>query len=164
IQVVDHIIPVTTKGRPQVATRIKSSIEVAMETKKQRTCGYCKEKGHYSSGCKKRKSTMLGGLTAKGIASIATPSSSAQEFKLLSITSASAFLELLFYQLSSVIYKCVYPIESSVKHLLNRVKRLFLQILELLSFHILERNIEYPRALLYRSIAQVMRTTTKRIV
>ncbi|GKB25922.1 hypothetical protein Tco_0865323 [Tanacetum coccineum] len=52
IPVLDPIVPVTTNGRPNVVTRIKLSIEVAMDKKKQRTCGYCKEKGHYSSGCK----------------------------------------------------------------------------------------------------------------
>ena len=51
----DPTIPVKTKGRPRVATRIKSGIEVAKETKKQRTCSYCGGKGHYITGCQQKK-------------------------------------------------------------------------------------------------------------
>ncbi|XP_061343800.1 protein FAR1-RELATED SEQUENCE 5-like [Gastrolobium bilobum] len=44
---------VKTKGRPRVASRIKSSVE--MSTKQQRTCSYCQGKGHYKTGCQKLK-------------------------------------------------------------------------------------------------------------
>ncbi|XP_061373449.1 protein FAR1-RELATED SEQUENCE 5-like [Gastrolobium bilobum] len=47
---------VKTKGRPRVASRIKSSME--MSTKQQRTCSYCQGKGHYKTGCQKLKVTI----------------------------------------------------------------------------------------------------------
>ncbi|XP_061360344.1 protein FAR1-RELATED SEQUENCE 5-like [Gastrolobium bilobum] len=43
---------VKTKGRPKVASRIKSSIELA--AKQQKTCSYCREKGHNKTSCKKK--------------------------------------------------------------------------------------------------------------
>ncbi|XP_061359450.1 protein FAR1-RELATED SEQUENCE 5-like [Gastrolobium bilobum] len=43
---------VKTKGRPKVASRIKSSIELA--AKQQKTCSYCREKGHNKTSCKKQ--------------------------------------------------------------------------------------------------------------
>ncbi|KAK2975912.1 hypothetical protein RJ640_000396 [Escallonia rubra] len=55
ISIRDPTAPFKTKGRPKVATRLKSSIELAKEEKKQRTCAYCHEKGHYRTGCAKRK-------------------------------------------------------------------------------------------------------------
>ncbi|KAK2993400.1 hypothetical protein RJ640_012641, partial [Escallonia rubra] len=55
ISIRDHDAPIETKGRPKVATRLKSSIELAKEEKKQRTCAYCHGKGHYRTGCAKRK-------------------------------------------------------------------------------------------------------------
>ncbi|KAK2986172.1 hypothetical protein RJ640_006207, partial [Escallonia rubra] len=55
ISIRDPTAPVKTKGRPKVATRLKSSIELAKEEKKQRTCAYCHGKGHYRTGCAKRK-------------------------------------------------------------------------------------------------------------
>ncbi|KAK2976484.1 hypothetical protein RJ640_002934 [Escallonia rubra] len=55
ISIRDPVAPVKTKGRPKVATRLKSSIELAKEEKKQRTCAYCHGKGHYRTGCAKRK-------------------------------------------------------------------------------------------------------------
>ncbi|KAK2981152.1 hypothetical protein RJ640_013474, partial [Escallonia rubra] len=55
ISICDPATPVKTKGRPNVATRLKSSIELTKEEKKQRTCAYCHGKGHYQTGCAKRK-------------------------------------------------------------------------------------------------------------
>ncbi|KAK2972450.1 hypothetical protein RJ640_003876, partial [Escallonia rubra] len=55
ISIRDPNAPVKTKGRPKVATRLKSSIELAKEEKKQRTCAYYHGKGHYRTGCAKRK-------------------------------------------------------------------------------------------------------------
>ncbi|XP_061359028.1 protein FAR1-RELATED SEQUENCE 7-like [Gastrolobium bilobum] len=46
-----HVI--RAKGRPRVASHIKSSLE--MSTKQQRTCSYCQGKGHYKTGCPKQK-------------------------------------------------------------------------------------------------------------
>ena len=45
--------PVKTKGRPTQVDRIKAGIEISQEKgiKKQRTCGFCKEKGHYITSC-----------------------------------------------------------------------------------------------------------------
>ncbi|GKB26514.1 FAR1-related sequence 5-like protein [Tanacetum coccineum] len=51
ISVRDPEVPVTTKGRPKEATRIKSSLEAP----KKRRCSYCKELGHYQTACKKKK-------------------------------------------------------------------------------------------------------------
>ncbi|KAL7589965.1 hypothetical protein Lser_V15G37917 [Lactuca serriola] len=39
------------KGRPKLASRIKSSLE----TPKKRTCSYCQRLGHYATSCSKRK-------------------------------------------------------------------------------------------------------------
>ncbi|KAK2995203.1 hypothetical protein RJ640_000508 [Escallonia rubra] len=55
ISIRDPAAPIKTKGRPKVATRLKYSIELAKEEKKQRTCAYCHGKGHYRTGCVKRK-------------------------------------------------------------------------------------------------------------
>ncbi|KAK2976094.1 hypothetical protein RJ640_009526 [Escallonia rubra] len=55
ISIRDPAAPIKTKGRPKVATRLKSSIELAKEEKTQRTCAYCHGKGHYRTGCAKRK-------------------------------------------------------------------------------------------------------------
>ncbi|KAK2976731.1 hypothetical protein RJ640_018204 [Escallonia rubra] len=54
ISIRDPAAPVKTKGRPKVATRLKSSIELTKEEKKQRTCAYCHGKSHYRTGCAKR--------------------------------------------------------------------------------------------------------------
>ncbi|GJZ35995.1 FAR1-related sequence 5-like protein [Tanacetum coccineum] len=51
ITVRDPQVPITTKGRPKEATRIKSSLEAP----KKRRCSYCKQLGHYQSACKKKK-------------------------------------------------------------------------------------------------------------
>ncbi|KAK2976705.1 hypothetical protein RJ640_013961, partial [Escallonia rubra] len=40
--------------KPRDAQRLKSSIELVKEEKKQRTCAYCHGKGHYRTGCAKR--------------------------------------------------------------------------------------------------------------
>ncbi|XP_021971456.1 protein FAR1-RELATED SEQUENCE 5-like [Helianthus annuus] len=55
ISIRDPLAPVNTKGRPKNATRIKSSLEAP----KKRTCSYCKGKGHYISGCLKKKEDAL---------------------------------------------------------------------------------------------------------
>ncbi|KAL6537544.1 hypothetical protein OROMI_026078 [Orobanche minor] len=55
ILVLDPINRVKTKGRPKVATRVKSSIEIYMDDKKKKRCGYCKGKGHNTTGCQQRK-------------------------------------------------------------------------------------------------------------
>ncbi|KAJ9550561.1 hypothetical protein OSB04_014606 [Centaurea solstitialis] len=52
ISIRDPIVQTKTKGRPKSASRIKSSIEVV---KKKKTCSYCKELGHYITGCPKKK-------------------------------------------------------------------------------------------------------------
>ena len=49
----DPTQPVKTKGRPKVASRIKSSIELS--TKQQKTCSYCQGKGHNKTGCQMLK-------------------------------------------------------------------------------------------------------------
>ncbi|KAK2989347.1 hypothetical protein RJ640_013528 [Escallonia rubra] len=59
ISIRDPAAPIKTKWRPKVATRLKYSIELAKEEKKQRTCAYCHGKGHYRTGCAKRKDTSL---------------------------------------------------------------------------------------------------------
>nr|GEU67190.1 protein FAR1-related sequence 5-like [Tanacetum cinerariifolium] len=53
----DPIIPVKTKGRPKVATRIKLGIKVVNDSKKKRTCSYCGGKGHHVTGCQKKKAS-----------------------------------------------------------------------------------------------------------
>ncbi|KAK2989936.1 hypothetical protein RJ640_013860, partial [Escallonia rubra] len=55
ISIRDLAAPIKTKGHPKVATTLKYSIELAKEEKKQRTCAYCHEKGHYRTSCAKRK-------------------------------------------------------------------------------------------------------------
>nr|KAJ0204889.1 hypothetical protein LSAT_V11C500273180 [Lactuca sativa] len=47
----DPLGPTTTKGRPKLASRIKSSLEAP----KKRTCSYCQGLGHYATSCSKRK-------------------------------------------------------------------------------------------------------------
>nr|KAJ0225756.1 hypothetical protein LSAT_V11C100006250 [Lactuca sativa] len=47
----DPLAPTNTKGRPKIASRIKSSLEVP----KKRTCSYCQGLGHYATSCSKRK-------------------------------------------------------------------------------------------------------------
>ncbi|XP_061359485.1 protein FAR1-RELATED SEQUENCE 5-like [Gastrolobium bilobum] len=49
----DPIHPIKTKGRPKVASRIKSGIELS--SKQQKTCSYCGGKGHNKTGCQKHK-------------------------------------------------------------------------------------------------------------
>ncbi|XP_023754910.1 protein FAR1-RELATED SEQUENCE 5-like [Lactuca sativa] len=51
LSVRDPLGPTTTKGRPKVASRIKSHLEAP----KKRTCSYCQGLGHYASSCSKRK-------------------------------------------------------------------------------------------------------------
>ncbi|XP_023763920.2 protein FAR1-RELATED SEQUENCE 5-like [Lactuca sativa] len=52
LSVRDPLGPSTTKGRPKVASRIRSSLEAP----KKRTCSYCQGLGHYTTSCSKRKS------------------------------------------------------------------------------------------------------------
>ena len=49
----DPIGPVTTKGRPRAASRLKSGFEDCIYQKevKHRRCGNCQELGHYRTGC-----------------------------------------------------------------------------------------------------------------
>ncbi|XP_023731549.1 protein FAR1-RELATED SEQUENCE 5-like [Lactuca sativa] len=47
----DPLGPTTTKGRPKLASRIKSSLEAP----KKRTCSYCQGLGQYATSCSKRK-------------------------------------------------------------------------------------------------------------
>ncbi|XP_061342039.1 protein FAR1-RELATED SEQUENCE 5-like [Gastrolobium bilobum] len=49
----DPMHPVKTKGRPKVASRLKSSIELI--SKQHKTCSYCGGKGHNKTSCEKRK-------------------------------------------------------------------------------------------------------------
>ncbi|KAK2971069.1 hypothetical protein RJ640_022624 [Escallonia rubra] len=65
ISIRDPAAPVKTKGRPKIATRLKSGLELAKEAKKQRTCSNCGVKGHNKSGCPKRKITDVGGDSAQ---------------------------------------------------------------------------------------------------
>ena len=51
ISVRDPQVLNSTKGRPKGATRNKSPLEEP----KKRTCSYCHEKGHYITGCPKKK-------------------------------------------------------------------------------------------------------------
>ncbi|CAI9272323.1 unnamed protein product [Lactuca saligna] len=51
LSVRDPLGPINTKGRPRVASRIKSSLEAP----KKRTCSYCQRLGHYATSCSKRK-------------------------------------------------------------------------------------------------------------
>nr|KAJ0192343.1 hypothetical protein LSAT_V11C800419870 [Lactuca sativa]KAJ0210957.1 hypothetical protein LSAT_V11C400218080 [Lactuca sativa] len=51
LSVRDPLGPTTTKGRPKIASRIKSSLEAP----KKRTCSYCQRLGHYATSCLKRK-------------------------------------------------------------------------------------------------------------
>ncbi|XP_076921248.1 protein FAR1-RELATED SEQUENCE 5-like [Bidens hawaiensis] len=51
ISIRDPQVKTNTKGRPKSATRIKSSLEAP----KKRACSYCKQPGHYISGCPKKK-------------------------------------------------------------------------------------------------------------
>ena len=51
ISIRDPQVPITTKGRPKRATRIKFPLEAP----KKRRCSYCKVLGHYRSACKKKK-------------------------------------------------------------------------------------------------------------
>ncbi|XP_061347848.1 protein FAR1-RELATED SEQUENCE 5-like [Gastrolobium bilobum] len=54
----DPIHPIKTKGRPKVASRIKSSLELSL--KQQKTCSYCGGKGHNKTGCQKHKMDVVG--------------------------------------------------------------------------------------------------------
>nr|KAJ0191387.1 hypothetical protein LSAT_V11C800445480 [Lactuca sativa] len=47
----DPLGPVTTKGHPKLASRIKSSLEAP----KKRKCSYCQGLGHYGTSCSKIK-------------------------------------------------------------------------------------------------------------
>nr|KAJ0186568.1 hypothetical protein LSAT_V11C900465330 [Lactuca sativa] len=47
----DPLGPVITKGRPKLASRIKSFLEAP----KKRTCSYYQGLGHYATSCSKRK-------------------------------------------------------------------------------------------------------------
>ncbi|XP_023769938.2 protein FAR1-RELATED SEQUENCE 5 [Lactuca sativa] len=51
LSVCDPLGPTTTKGRPKLTIRIKSSLEAP----KKRTCSYCQGFGHYATSCSKRK-------------------------------------------------------------------------------------------------------------
>ncbi|CAI9277452.1 unnamed protein product [Lactuca saligna] len=51
LSVRDPLGPTNTKGRPKIASRIKSSLEVP----KKRTRSYCQGLGHYATSCSKRK-------------------------------------------------------------------------------------------------------------
>ena len=51
LSVCDPLGPTTTKGRPKLASRIKSPLEAP----KKRTCSYCQGLGHYATSCSKRK-------------------------------------------------------------------------------------------------------------
>ncbi|XP_052627548.1 protein FAR1-RELATED SEQUENCE 5-like [Lactuca sativa] len=51
ISVRDPVGPTNAKGRPKIASRIKSSVEGP----KKRTCSYCQGLGHYATSCSKRK-------------------------------------------------------------------------------------------------------------
>ena len=51
----DPLGPTTTKGRPKIASRIKSSLEAP----KKRTCSYCQRLGHYATSCSKRKVLLI---------------------------------------------------------------------------------------------------------
>lgn len=55
LDVRDPVGPVRTKGHPRIATRIRSGIETSNEIRRKRSCGYCGEQGHISTGCGKRK-------------------------------------------------------------------------------------------------------------
>lgn len=55
LDVRDPVGPVRTKGRPRIATRIRSGIETSSENRRKRSCGCCGEQGHISTGCGKRK-------------------------------------------------------------------------------------------------------------
>ncbi|XP_061355857.1 protein FAR1-RELATED SEQUENCE 5-like [Gastrolobium bilobum] len=54
----DPTQPIKTKGRPRIASRIKSSMELS--TKQQKTCSYCQGKGHNKSGCQMQKDIFWG--------------------------------------------------------------------------------------------------------
>ena len=49
----DPTHPIKTKGRPKGASRIKSSLELS--AKPQKTCRYCRGKGHNKTSCQKQK-------------------------------------------------------------------------------------------------------------
>ncbi|CAI9281388.1 unnamed protein product [Lactuca saligna] len=51
LSVRDPLCPTTTKGRPKIASRIRSSLEAP----KKRTCSYCQGLDHYATSCSKRK-------------------------------------------------------------------------------------------------------------
>ncbi|XP_076929338.1 protein FAR1-RELATED SEQUENCE 9-like [Bidens hawaiensis] len=51
ISIRDPQVKANNKGRPKSATRIKSSLEAP----KKKTCSYCKQQGHYITGCPKKK-------------------------------------------------------------------------------------------------------------
>ncbi|XP_023766136.2 protein FAR1-RELATED SEQUENCE 5-like [Lactuca sativa] len=51
LSVRDPLGPTTSKGRPKLASRIKSSLEAP----KKRTCSYCQGLGRYATSCSKRK-------------------------------------------------------------------------------------------------------------
>ncbi|KAL7592957.1 hypothetical protein Lser_V15G32446 [Lactuca serriola] len=55
LSVRDPLGPTTTKGRPKLASRMKSSLEAP----KKRTCSYCQGLGHYATSCSKRKADAL---------------------------------------------------------------------------------------------------------
>ncbi|GJU09956.1 FAR1-related sequence 5-like protein, partial [Tanacetum coccineum] len=49
----DPVVKTKTKGRPKIATRVKSPIE--LQGNKKKTCSYCHELGHNITGCPKKK-------------------------------------------------------------------------------------------------------------
>ncbi|KAL7602925.1 protein FAR1-RELATED SEQUENCE 5-like [Lactuca sativa] len=51
LSVCEPLGPTTTKGRPKLASRIKSSLEAP----KKQTCSYCQGFGHYATSCSKIK-------------------------------------------------------------------------------------------------------------
>lgn len=58
LMVRDPIGPVRTKGRPKIATRMGSGTKMSTEKRRKRSCGYCGELGHISTGCGKCKLAM----------------------------------------------------------------------------------------------------------
>nr|XP_043627307.1 uncharacterized protein LOC122598890 [Erigeron canadensis] len=54
----DPICSAKTKGRLKVSTRLKSSIELVTNPRKQKMCSHCGRKGHYKTGCQQRKLDM----------------------------------------------------------------------------------------------------------
>ena len=51
----DPLVRVKTKGRPKAAIRVKHGLEVSLDLKNIKSCGYYRKKGHNRTTCPEKK-------------------------------------------------------------------------------------------------------------